>query len=71
MSACGVILANNSDISYLVVLLTVVICLFAGPISHRLGVVDMPDGDRKHHPEPTPMVGGIAIMLPLCIWCII
>jgi UDP-GlcNAc:undecaprenyl-phosphate GlcNAc-1-phosphate transferase len=64
-------LSGNSDISYLIVLLTVVICLFAGPISRRLGVVDMPDGDRKAHPEPTPMVGGIAIMLPLCVWCLL
>jgi UDP-GlcNAc:undecaprenyl-phosphate GlcNAc-1-phosphate transferase len=71
MKTCGVNVAGNSDISYLMVLVTVVICLFAGPISQRLGVVDMPDGDRKAHPEPTPMVGGIAIMLPLCLWCII
>jgi UDP-GlcNAc:undecaprenyl-phosphate GlcNAc-1-phosphate transferase len=63
--------AGSSDISYLMVLVTVAICLFAGPISRWLGVVDMPDGDRKAHPEPTPMVGGIAIMLPLCAWCIV
>jgi UDP-GlcNAc:undecaprenyl-phosphate GlcNAc-1-phosphate transferase len=63
--------AGSSDISYLMVLMTVAICLFAGPISQRLGVVDMPDGDRKAHPEPTPMVGGIAIMVPLIAWCII
>jgi UDP-GlcNAc:undecaprenyl-phosphate/decaprenyl-phosphate GlcNAc-1-phosphate transferase len=62
-------LTDSSDLSYLVVLLTVGICLYAGPISRRLGVVDMPDGDRKAHPEPTPMVGGIAILLPLCVWC--
>ncbi len=64
-------MAGNSDFSYLMVLVTVAICLFAGPISQRLGVVDMPDGDRKAHPEPTPMVGGIAIMVPLCAWCIV
>lgn len=64
-------MAGYSDISYLMVLGTVAICLFAGPISQWLGVVDMPDGDRKAHAEPTPMVGGIAILLPLCIWSII
>lgn len=64
-------MAGSSDISYLMVLVTVAICLFAGPISHRLGIVDMPDGDRKAHPEPTPMVGGIAIMVPLCAWCLV
>lgn len=71
MDFCGVNVAGNSDISYLMVLMTVAICLFAGPISQWLGVVDMPDGDRKDHPEPTPMVGGIAIMVPLCVWCIV
>ena len=63
-------MTGSSDISYLMVLMTVAICLFAGPISRRLGVVDMPDGGRKAHPEPTPMVGGIAIMAPLCAWCL-
>ncbi|HEY1837483.1 MAG TPA: MraY family glycosyltransferase [Rhizomicrobium sp.] len=64
-------MAAYSDISYLMVLVTVAICLFAEPISRRLGVVDKPDGERKSHAEPTPMVGGIAILLPLCAWAII
>src|ERR1700733_1474339 len=52
-----------------VILISVAICLFAMPIAKRLAIVDYPDGDRKGHPVPTPMVGGIAIMVPLVLWC--
>lgn len=44
------------------VLFTVAICFFARPIGVRLRVIDHPDDARKHHPLPTPQVGGIAIM---------
>lgn len=40
-------------------------CTFAMPIGRRLGVIDYPDGSRKRHRQPTPLVGGIALMLPL------
>jgi UDP-GlcNAc:undecaprenyl-phosphate GlcNAc-1-phosphate transferase len=32
-----------------------------------LGVIDYPDGGRKSHARPTPMVGGIALMVPLLL----
>jgi UDP-GlcNAc:undecaprenyl-phosphate GlcNAc-1-phosphate transferase len=56
---------------YVPLLLTVAICLFARPIGQRLGVVDLPDSLRKTHPDPTPLVGGIAIMIPLAVWAMI
>jgi UDP-GlcNAc:undecaprenyl-phosphate GlcNAc-1-phosphate transferase len=50
-------------------ILTLVICLFGGPISVALGLVDPPDNDRKQHEAPTPMVGGIAVLAPVVLWC--
>lgn len=51
-------------------LMTLGICLYAGPLAKRLRVVDYPDGARKGHPTPTPLIGGIAIMVPLALWCL-
>ena len=45
-----------------------VICLFAKPIANRLQVFDYPRGGRKHHANPTPQVGGFAILLPVLAW---
>jgi len=45
-----------------------VICLNAEAIGRRLGVMDHPDNQRKTHDQPTPLVGGIGILLPLLIW---
>jgi UDP-GlcNAc:undecaprenyl-phosphate GlcNAc-1-phosphate transferase len=42
-------------------------CEFADWLGCRLGVVDRPDGTRKLHRRPTPLVGGIALALPLVI----
>jgi UDP-GlcNAc:undecaprenyl-phosphate GlcNAc-1-phosphate transferase len=42
-------------------------CSLAGPVGRLLGVIDYPDGGRKSHARPTPMVGGIALMLPLLL----
>jgi UDP-GlcNAc:undecaprenyl-phosphate GlcNAc-1-phosphate transferase len=53
---------------YVPLLLTVAICVFARQIGDRLGIVDHPDNLRKKHPDPTPLVGGIAIMVPLAAW---
>ena len=58
-------------IEYVPVLITVAICIFARQIGERLGVVDLPDSERKIHSEPTPLVGGIAIMAPLAALSII
>jgi len=43
------------------------ICVFASPLGHLLGVVDKPDGERKLHARATPLIGGIAIIVPLVI----
>jgi UDP-GlcNAc:undecaprenyl-phosphate GlcNAc-1-phosphate transferase len=42
-------------------------CSFAGPVGRLLGVIDRPDGSRKTHARPTPLVGGIALMVPLVV----
>lgn len=50
-------------------LLTLVICFYARPIANRLQVFDYPRGGRKAHADPTPQVGGLAILAPLILWC--
>lgn len=44
------------------------ICVNADAIGLRLRVMDHPDQARKNHPLPTPLVGGIGILVPLLIW---
>src|ERR1700741_259758 len=44
------------------------ICLNARWIGTALSVMDVPDTDRKRHAEPTPLVGGIAIIVPVMLW---
>jgi UDP-GlcNAc:undecaprenyl-phosphate GlcNAc-1-phosphate transferase len=44
------------------------ICMNAEAVGRRLRVMDHPDNERKHHAKATPLVGGIAILLPLLIW---
>ncbi len=44
---------------------TLVLCLSASYIGRGLGVFDYPDGARKVHRRETPLVGGIAVILPL------
>lgn len=41
------------------------ICAFASPIGRWLNVLDAPDGRRKVHPKVTPLVGGLAVLLPV------
>ena len=45
-----------------------IVCVFAEPTGKYLAVMDVPDGARKHHSQPTPLVGGIAVMLSLIVW---
>lgn len=47
--------------------LTLGFCAFAGRVGVRLGVIDHPDANRKRHRRPTPLVGGIALMVPLVL----
>ena len=48
-------------------LVSLVLCLLAAPIGRVLGVIDSPDGERKLHDHETPLVGGLAVMLPLLL----
>lgn len=41
---------------------------YARQIGEFLGIMDHPDLDRKRHAHVTPLVGGIAIMIPLLMW---
>jgi len=43
------------------------ICVWAVPIGRALRVLDSPDGQRKIHKQKTPLVGGIAILVPVLI----
>ena len=43
------------------------VCVWAVPIGRALGVLDSPDGQRKIHKQETPLVGGIAILVPVVI----
>jgi UDP-GlcNAc:undecaprenyl-phosphate GlcNAc-1-phosphate transferase len=52
-------------------LLSLLICTNARPIGQWLKVMDEPDGVRKRHALPTPLVGGLAIMIPLITWVVL
>ena len=39
-------------------------------IGQLLGVMDEPDGFRKTHESPTPLVAGMGILFPLFFWCV-
>lgn len=47
--------------------LVVIGCSSAQRIGCWLDVIDHPDSARKHHARPTPLVGGIALMMPLLV----
>jgi UDP-GlcNAc:undecaprenyl-phosphate GlcNAc-1-phosphate transferase len=49
-------------------LIALAILLNAEKIGRALGVVDHPDNVRKTHARATPLVGGIAMMVPLILW---
>jgi UDP-GlcNAc:undecaprenyl-phosphate GlcNAc-1-phosphate transferase len=40
----------------------------ARAIGEKLGVMDHPDTFRKRHASVTPLVGGLAIMVPVILW---
>ena len=47
--------------------LSLLICTFAMQIGRALGVLDLPDGKRKLHARATPLVGGIAVIVPVLL----
>ncbi|MEG1009795.1 MAG: hypothetical protein RSE41_03485 [Clostridia bacterium] len=64
---------------YFLIFITFVIALILTPVviklSKKLGIVDIPDDERRVHKKPMPRVGGIAIVVAvfigLSIYCII
>src|SRR4029078_7576109 len=58
----------SDALALIAVVAALFICLHAAWLAQRLGVMDHPDNERKHHSQATPLVGGIAILVPLCIW---
>ena len=64
-------LAQPAAFSVLVaVIVSLLVCFNAEFIGQRLGVIDQPDNRRKRHMHATPLVGGIAIILPIAIWAV-
>jgi UDP-GlcNAc:undecaprenyl-phosphate GlcNAc-1-phosphate transferase len=51
--------------------LSLLILANAEPLGTWLGVMDFPDNVRKLHARATPLVGGIAMMVPLTIWTVL
>ena len=47
--------------------MTLAICLCAQRFGEGAKLISRPDGDRRLHERDTPLVGGIAILLPVCI----
>src|SRR5665213_2878651 len=52
------------------ILAAVLICLKADLIGRALRIMDHPDEKRKRHTHATPLVGGLAILVPLLIWLV-
>jgi len=50
------------------VVVALFVCLHAPWVGQNLKVMDHPDNARKRHAEATPLVGGIAILVPLMLW---
>ena len=51
------------------VIFTLSVCVFAAPLGRYLSVVDLPDGERKLHRYPTPLMGGVAFIPPVLFTC--
>ena len=49
--------------------LTLLLCLSAPTLAGVLRVIDHPDGRRKRHARPTPLIGGLAIVAPFVVYC--
>ena len=45
--------------------LSFVLTAAARVIAHRIGLIDKPDGQRKSHKEPTPLMGGVSLFCSL------
>ncbi len=54
---------------YILPAISLIVGLNARAIGMRLGLIDYPLRGHKTHKEPTPLVGGIAVALPLLTYC--
>ena len=52
---------------FLLGMFALAVCLGAARLGRWLGVMDLPDGVRKVHPGPVPMVGGFAVTIPVVL----
>ncbi|MGY8992985.1 MAG: glycosyltransferase family 4 protein [Rhodospirillales bacterium] len=52
-------------------IVTLMICLNADRLGLALGIVDFPDGQRKLHKSATPLIGGLAIIAPIIVFCLV
>jgi UDP-GlcNAc:undecaprenyl-phosphate GlcNAc-1-phosphate transferase len=55
-------------LTLIAVFASISICVNAETIGRQIGVMDHPDSQRKTHAKPTPLVGGIGILVPLLVW---
>lgn len=51
--------------------LSCAILTWSWPLGDWLGVIDHPDNGRKIHARATPLVGGIAITVPVLLWSVV
>ncbi|HEY5346576.1 MAG TPA: MraY family glycosyltransferase [Rhizomicrobium sp.] len=49
-------------------LVSLAMLIGAPVIGEKLGIIDHPDAVRKRHTMATPLVGGLAIMVPFLLW---
>ena len=59
---------SSSIVLFSAFTIELLILLRARYVGDLLKVVDLPDSIRKRHPRATPLVGGLAIMVPLLLW---
>ena len=48
---------------------SIFVCVFSRFFGHKFGLLDFPDGDRKTHDSAVPLLGGIAVTVPVIIMC--
>ena len=48
---------------FVTLFLSALLTLLVKKIAFKLGIIDSPDRQRKLHPQPTPLLGGVAIFL--------
>jgi len=57
----------NVFVPLICAIVTLLLCLFANPIARRLKLLDIPGG-RKSHKHPTPLMGGVSLLLGFYPW---